>query len=236
MKAFATCILTMASAAAIVLAVPAQSVRAADCRASAGPGVDWQECDKKLLMLGESDLSKAKLLESDFSATDLRGANLSGANLEKSRLVRATLAGAKADGADFARVEAYRTDFGGIQAKDASFESAELQRSNFKGATLLNGNFTKADLGRSQFEEADIGGSRFAMANLARADFRSAKFSNRVDFNKAFLFLTRLEGVDLSAATGLVQWQLDMACGDDKTRLPSGLTQPARWPCNFQQE
>ena len=34
------------------------------------------------------------------------------------------------------------------------------------------------------------------------------------------LFLTRIEGLDLSAATGLAQWQIDMSCGDGNTKLP----------------
>jgi uncharacterized protein YjbI with pentapeptide repeats len=136
----------------------------------------------------------------------------------------------------FARVEAYRTDFSGISADDASFESAELQRSNFANARLSNVTFTKADLGRSHFDGAEVGGSRFSLTNLARADFRGARFSAPVDFDRAFFFLTRIEGVDLSAATGLTQWQLDMACGDDKTVLPEGLKKPAPWPCKFQQD
>ena len=49
------------------------------------------------------------------------------------------------------------------------------------------------------------------------------------------VFISR-EGVNLAAATGLSQWQLDMACGDDKTVLPPGLKKPAPWPCKFQQD
>jgi len=45
------------------------------------------------------------------------------------------------------------------------------------------------------------------------------------------VFLTRLEGVDLSAAVGLEQGQIDIACGDGATRLPAGLSSPAAWPC-----
>jgi uncharacterized protein YjbI with pentapeptide repeats len=74
------------------------------------------------------------------------------------------------------------------------------------------------------------------LANLSRADFREATFAKPVDFDRAFMFLARLEGVDLTAATGLTQWQVDMACGDDKTVLPAGLTKPKAWPCKFQQE
>ena len=210
--------------------------RADDCRSAPTPGIDWQGCDKKLLMLGGSDLGDAKLMGADFTTTDLKDANLLGANLEKAKLARASLAGATAKGVRFARVEAYRTDFSGISADDASFESAELQRSNFANAKLNNVNFTKADLGRSHFEGAEVGGSRFSLTNLARADFRGARFSAPADFDRAFFFLTRVEGVDLSAATSLSQWQLDMACGDDKTVLPPGLKKPAPWPCKFQQD
>ena len=51
------------------------------------------------------------------------------------------------------------------------------------------------------------------------------------DFTGAYVFQTRLEGVDLSAAVGLEQGQIDIACGDGATRLPAGLSSPAAWPC-----
>ena len=69
-------------------------------------------------------------------------------------------------------------------------------------------------------------------ANLARADFRGATFTAPIDFDGAFFFLTRIEGLDLSKSTGLSQWQLNMACGDARTELPSGLTRPEDWPCS----
>jgi len=47
----------------------------------------------------------------------------------------------------------------------------------------------------------------------------------------AVLYLARLEGAELSGATGLVQQQLDEACGDQTTRLPGGLAMPQHWPC-----
>lgn len=207
-----------------------------DCRTAPEPGINWQDCDKKLLMLGQSDLSGANLLGANFTSTDLKGSNLEKANLEKAILVRASLAGSMAKGARFARIEAYRTNFSRIDAAGTTFQSAELQRSNFQQAKLADTDFTKADLGRSQFDKAELGGSHFALTNLARADFRGATFSGPVDFERAFFFLTRIEGVDLSKATGLTQWQLDMACGDDQTLLPAGLKKPEGWPCKFQQE
>jgi hypothetical protein len=46
------------------------------------------------------------------------------------------------------------------------------------------------------------------------------------------MYLTRLEGIDLSQATGLTHQQLDIACGDAGTKLPTGLERPGSWPCN----
>lgn len=237
MKVLAKSALLLSLSVAGLLGLAAIRAQAAgDCRSEPAPGINWQECEKRLLMLGGSDFKDAKLFSTDLTATDLRNTNLVGADLEKAKLVRASLAGAKAKGTRFARIEAYRTDFSGIVADEASFEGAELQRSNFAEAKLSNANFSKADLARSQFDGAELAGSRFPLANLARTDFRGATFSGPVDFDRAFFFLARIEGADLTGATGLVQWQLDMACGDDSTALPAGLSKPAQWPCKFDQD
>ena len=205
--------------------------RAADCGADAGPGVDWTECVKKVLILSGSDFNGAILTGTDFTSTDLRDSNLLAANMEKATLVRASLAGSHAKGTNFSRIEAYRTDFGKMDAQGAIFNSAEVQRSSFAGSNLTNVDFTKAEMGRAQFGDADISGSKFALSNLARADFRKAKFTGPLDFAGAFFFLTRIDGLDLSQATGLAQWQIDMACGDANTKLPAGLNPAANWPC-----
>jgi uncharacterized protein YjbI with pentapeptide repeats len=222
------------SVVAVLLAFLPTVVQAApDCSASPAPGIDWTECDKKLIILSGSDLNGATLVDVDFTSTDLRGTNLLAANLEKATLVRASLADAKARGAKFDRILAYRTNFSGIDARGATFASAEIQRSNFTNAVLADVDFTKAELGRADFSGADITGTRFALANLARADFSKAKFAGPIDFAGSFFFLTRIEGLDLSAATGLQQWQIDMACGDGDTKLPSDLSVGADWPCTF---
>ena len=116
---------------------------------------------------------------------------------------------------------------------DAAFldQAAHGQRADFRDAKLRNTDFTKAELGRADFGGADISGSRFTMANLARARLTGAVWSGPLDFQNAFLLLTRIEGLDLSSATGLEQEQIDLACGDASTRLPPGLVPPAGWPC-----
>ncbi len=204
---------------------------AANCKDPSAPGADWSDCNKKQLMLGGIDLEGGNLVNTDFTLTDLRGANLTAANLEKATLVRSSLAGARADKANFAKVEAYRTSFAGISAEGASFNSSELQRTNFTGAKLTGADFEKAELGRANFEKAVITGTRFPMANLSRATFSGSSFEGPIDFTDAFMFLTRIEGVDLSAATGLEQEQVNLTCGDSATKLPAGLSTPANWPC-----
>lgn len=218
---------------AVALAFSAGTAAAADCRSAPAPGIDWRDCNKSNLILKDANLERASLVNTDFSETDLRGARLDSANLEKATLLRASLAGASAEEASFAKVEAYRSDLSGVSAENASFASAELQRSRFIDAGLKGADFQKAELGRADFSGSALADNSFALANLSRADFRDARMEGPVDFAGAFLFLTRFEGVDLGAATGLQQEQIDIACGNAATLLPRGLTAPRTWPCRF---
>ena len=214
----------------LAMALPVVA-RAADCRGDAGSSVDWSQCDKRLLMLGGSDLSGANLSRTDFTYTDLRNSALKGANFEKAKLVRTALSGSKAEGTKFNKAEAYRGDFSGVAAAGATFVSAEMQRALFVGADLTKTDFSKAELGRANFEKATLTGSKFTLANLSRARFEMSVFEGPLDFENAFMLLTRIEGVDLSAATGLQQAQIQLACGDASTKLPADITAPTTWPC-----
>lgn len=210
--------------------VPA-SVSAADCGASAGSGVDWRECRKRNLMLDGIDLSGSKLASTDFTSTDLRSTKLIESDLSKSALARAMLDKSQAQGANFEKALGYRTSFVDADLSGANFVKSEMQRADFTGAILTDASFEKSELGRVDFSDADINGTSFRFANLARADFRSAKFETPIDFTGAFLYQTRFEGVDLSKALGLSQWQVDMTCGDATTKLPADVTIPSDWPC-----
>lgn len=224
---------TMALAAVLLLASGAgQSALGGDCgNVVAAPGLDWSGCSKTNIMLPSSDLHGANLSETHFDSTDLSDANLTGANLEKATLVRAWLKNARAEGANFARIEAYRSDFSNAVANGASFSNAELQRAEFSGAQLANADFQKAELGRADFNKAVLTGVNFSFANLSRATLNGATIQGPVTFGGAFMYLTRIEGVDLSAATGLMQTQVNLACGDEATKLPVGLKAPGSWPC-----
>lgn len=220
-------------AAAVLLPRPAD---AQECRAAAAPGVNWQGCNKMNLIIDGSNFENAKLKGANFTYTDLSDSNFAGADAEKVSLLRASLEASNLKGANFSRVEGFRTVFNKVDASGASFASAELQRSSFHGATLINVDFTKAELGRAEFDGATLQDVKFPLANLARVDLAKAKFSGAIDFTSAFFFLTRIEGMDLTQAQGLAQWQIDMACGDGATKLPAGLTAPAGWPCAFQMD
>jgi len=213
------------------LGVPSAASASGACRSDARTGIDWSYCDKRLLMLGGSVLDNAMLEKSDFSFTDLRKISAKSANFEKAKLLRTSLAGSQLDGANFTRVEAYRSDFSGVSAEGVNFYGAEMQRAIFVSANLAKSDFSKAELGRADFRKATLTGSRFSMANLSRARLTGAVFEGAIDFQNAYLLFVRIEGVDLTSATGLTQTQIDLACGDAGTRLPPGLTTPAAWPC-----
>jgi uncharacterized protein YjbI with pentapeptide repeats len=209
----------------------ASTAKAADCGSMASPGLDWSECSKRSIIIPGSNLEGANLSGTDFAQTDLSEANLNSANLEKATLMRTSLAGAKAEKTNFARIEAYRSSFAHISAAGASFASAELQRADFSEADLPAASFQKAELGRANFVKANLKGGNFSLANLSRANLKDSSTDGTTNFDRAFMFLTRIEGLDLSAAKGLQQSQIDLACGDKDTILPSGLTVPASWPC-----
>ena len=227
-----SCTVALVGPLALAAAMPGQAV-AANCSHSPEPGIDWSACSKKALMLGGSNFQGANLTGADLMLTDLSRTNMKGADLEKASLTRAWFTGAIADGAKFDRIEGYRTGFDNVSAVGASFASAELPRASFKGAVLTNANFEKAELARADFSGAELSGARFAYANLSRAELAKATFEGGLDFSRAFLFLTRIEGLDLSSSTGLVQAQIDLACGDATTKLPVGFTAPPSWPCPF---
>lgn len=206
---------------------------AADCSALPRPGIDWSECTKRAIILQGRDFQGANLSGADLMFTDLSNTNISAANLEKAALARAWFTGAAAEKANFNRIEGFRTGFDKVSAPGATFASAELQRASFRGAVLTGANFEKAELGRADFTGAVLTGARFPYANLSRADLSKASFEGGLDFAHAFLFLTRIEGLDLSASTGLEQEQIDLACGNAATKLPPGFTASPDWPCPF---
>ncbi|MXQ13202.1 pentapeptide repeat-containing protein [Microvirga makkahensis] len=222
----------------------------AKCQDGPGPGVDWAGCSKARLMLNGEDLSDANfkrslLTLSDFAGSRMLGADLSETEISRTRFEksdlskadftkalgwRANFAGAVLVEANFASSDMNRSNFAQAQALGANFQKAELNRSDFSGANLERATMTKAELARVIFQHAKLTGVDFSFSNLSRAQLQGAVLQD-VIMTGSYLYLTQLAGVDLSAVKGLTQAQIDIACGDAQTRLPTGLTPPKTWPC-----
>lgn len=229
------CTSIAATAALVFLSLPASLVHMtpahASCSDDAGQGVNWEDCRKRNLIMSGFDFSGSNFTRADLSSSDLRDTTLDGSSFEKTNLVRASLKGASAPGANFSGVLASRTNFSEANFAGANFEKAETFRVDFSNSDLSNVNMSRAEFGRAMFAGADITGVSFDFTNLARADLRGVKFSTPPSFDNTFLFQTRLDGLDLSQASGLQQWQISLSCGDADTQLPDGLERPATWPC-----
>ena len=107
---------------------------------------------------------------------------------------------------------------------------AEFLRVSFAGSDLSGADMRDGDFLRNDFTGANLAGANFDGAIAPRALFNDANLAGTT-FTRTFLYYSRFEGVDLSEVKGLTQEQLNQTCGDDATKLPPGLTVPARWPC-----
>ncbi len=121
----------------------------------------------------------------------------------------------------------------------ANFCVADLSGADFDMAMLAGANFRKSKLQRAKLTRANLTGADFTeaqlqRANLANAMLHSAVFENvrleSASLQDAMLYLANLKGVDLRKVKGLTQYQINMACLDQYTKLPQGLSQPK--PCS----
>jgi len=206
----------------------------AACGDEASAKVNWEGCRKRNLVLSGSDMNSANFKGTNFSSTDMRDSEFDNTNFEKSVLLRVFFEGSSAKNANFEKAIVYRVNFKKTNLENAIFQKAEMLRVDFNGANLTSANFSKAEAGRSIFSNAMLGNNDFSNASLARADFRDSKISGPLNFAGSYFYQTRIEGVDLSNATGLKQWQIDMACGNDATKLPEGVNRPQSWSCGVE--
>jgi uncharacterized protein YjbI with pentapeptide repeats len=216
-------------AAALLGSILSQGAQA-DCKDNPGPGIDWHGCNKQLLQLENADLAGANFSGAFLSGTRFSGAKLDGADLQMSELVRTSFDNADLSGANLEKALAARASFKSALLKGARLIKAEFQRVNFEGADLSDSSIEEAELMRNDFTSANLANANLAGATLARTIFRGATLTG-ASFKRAYLYWARFEDTDLTAVKDLTQAQLDMACGDERTKLPAGLTKPKNWPC-----
>jgi type II secretory pathway pseudopilin PulG len=113
---------------------------------------------------------------------------------------------------------ATKPGLGPLNLRKANLAGTDLSNANLRAANLREAELSEADLREADLRAADLSGANLSGANLARADLSEATLSG------ANLTGAALTGANLSEVLGLAQEQLDVACGNDETKLPKGLT------------
>jgi uncharacterized protein YjbI with pentapeptide repeats len=226
-NAYACGMRTLVVAGALVLAAP--GLRAA-CDDPPREKVDWSKCSKQRLVLKGASLAGARFERSILVGINFETADLRRTNFSSAEATRSSFRGAVMEEAVLQKLVCVRSTFRDARLPGVDLEKAEFHRCDLAGATLRGANLSKGDFGRSVFDRADLSGANFRYSSLSRASLRGAKLDG-ADFTQAYLFAVRVEATDLSAAKGLQQAQIELACGDAKTKLPAALRRPSSWPC-----
>ncbi|MEP3653680.1 MAG: pentapeptide repeat-containing protein [Litorimonas sp.] len=182
------------------------------------------------IQMSSGSCSGCDLSNKAMNGVRLNNANLSSSNFNNSNLSGGSLDGSNLSGAHFRGALMYRVSGAGVNMPNAVLEDATLTEARLSGAKLANANLSRANLSRAVFSNSDFKGAQFDNANLTEAHFQNGQFQN-ADFGGAILLDANLDDADFSGANmstvqGLKQVQLDVACGDEKTRLPVGLSLP----------
>ncbi len=121
------------------------------------------------------------------------------------------------DAAAVAKIHGGIVDCVGCQLQGSDLTNTCVKEHNLTGADFDGANATLMCMSFANFTNASFRGTDLSAANLAGAKMDGA------DLTGAKLDITSFLGTDLSRTKGLTQAQLDVACSDDKTKLPPGL-------------
>lgn len=109
-----------------------------------------------------------------------------------------------------------------VDCVGCNLKGADLTNTCVKAHDLHGANFDGANASLMCMSFADFTGASFRGTDLSAANMASAKMDG-ADLTGAKLDITSFLGTDLSKTKGLTQAQIDVACSDDKTKLPPGL-------------
>ncbi len=179
------------------------------------------------------DLTFAELGEAELSLVKLDGARLVDANLSQSTGIGITARRTVLSGAVLTQAQWPDADLQNADLSNADLTRARLPGSHLAGARLSGTvlrrallervDLRRADLSYAVLSNADLRGADLTGARLEGANLRGARLKG-VRFDGA-----RLSGADLTGTSGLKKTQLDHACGDATTQLPSSI--PTIAPC-----
>ncbi len=127
--------------AGFIFTEPATKITKTDCSVVAGPGIDWQSCNKNSAELVAKNLSKAHLHSTKFNSALLVRANLTGANLSYAGFENANLSEA--------------------DLSSAVMKGASLNNANLSGAKLIGADLSYADLSQAILLNVQVLNTRF---------------------------------------------------------------------------
>lgn len=202
------------SLAALALAMPASAQIRVDARIQMSSG-SCSGCDLSNKAMNGVRLNNADLSRSNFNNSNLSGGSLDGTDLSGAYFRGALLIRVKGDSVNW---------------PNAVLEDATLTEARISNSKLTEANLSRANLSRAVFSDTNFQGAQFTNANLTGTHFQNGQFQT-ARFDGAIFIDAKLDGADFSGADmstvqGLKQSQLDVACGDEKTRLPVGLSLP----------
>ena len=178
--------------------------------------------------LRAAELAGGNLCEIDFGDSLLQLADLAGAQLQLARFVHSDLAGANfafanCSGTNFERAVLRKADLIGANLSNAIASDADMSEAMLAQANAQNGVFIRTDL-----RKANLLGTKFRQSNLSEANL-SRDLLFQTDFAGAKLESANFRDADVSIAVGLTQSQIDSAFGNERTKLPTGISRPSRW-------
>jgi len=122
-----------------------------------------------------------------------------------------------ADPAAVAKIHGGIVDCVGCDLKGADLTNTCVKEHDLRGADFTGANATLMCMSFANFTGVSFRGTELSGANMAGAKMDGA------DMTGAKTSITSFLGTDLRRVKGLTQKQMDVACGDTKTRLPAGL-------------
>lgn len=122
-----------------------------------------------------------------------------------------------ADPKAIASIRAGHHDCPHCRLSGADLTNQCVKHGNLEGADFEHARLVLMCMSYANFRSANFKGADLSGANLAHAVLDGANLSG------ASLTITSLKGTDLSHTLGLVQAQLDQACGDAQTKAPQGM-------------
>ena len=109
------------------------------------------------------------------------------------------------------------------QIRNVSFAGSRLRQADMTLATMDGVSFNRTNLSIANLYGGRFTGSSFKNADLSRAILVGGSFDG-ANFDGATLIDANISGAEMSKSRGLTQSQLNSACGDEYTELPTGLS------------